>query len=260
MREKKSITFYQKRRIIEIEISSILYIMMKKDKAKIYVAGNKKYETWISLSTLEKELGDEFIHIHRGCLVSTMAIHDITKTVNLINGESLHYTPRKKKQLIEEFRSKQRKLIHSIVKDGCPKTMEEYVDHYKSFDKMPFAFADIEMIFDDEKHAADWLFWYGNEALAKLEKVPLEQLVGNSFGNLFSNMDSKWLRSYERATLYKEKLEMMDYSPEINTYLKIICFPTFPGHCGCILFDLSGIKFVENSIDAQKAKAIYFGD
>ena len=125
---------------------------------------------------------------------------------------------------------------------------------------MPFAFADIEMIFDDEKRAADWLFWYGNQALAKLEKVPLEQLVGNSFGNLFSNMDYKWLRSYERATLYKETLEMMDYSPEINAYLKIICFPTFPGHCGCILFDLSEIKFVENSIDAQKAKAIYFGD
>ena len=127
--------------------------MMKKDKAKIYVAGNKMYETWISLSTLEKEIGDEFIHVHRGCLVSTMAIHDITKTVNLINGESLHYTPRKKKQLIEEFRSKQRKLIHGIVKDGCPKTMEEYADHYKSFEKMPFAFADIEMIFDDEKRA-----------------------------------------------------------------------------------------------------------
>ena len=40
-------------------------------------------------------------------------------------------------------------------------------------------------------------------------------------------MDSKWLQSYERATLYGETLEIMDYSPEIDTNLKIICFPTF---------------------------------
>lgn len=28
----------------------------------------------------------------------------------------------------------------------------------------------------------------------------------------------------------------------IDTYLKVICFPTFKGHCGCILFDISEIK------------------
>ena len=71
-------------------------------------------------------------------------------------------------------------------------------------------------------------------------------------------MDSKWLRSYERAALYGEKLEMMDYSPEIDTYLKVICFPTFRGHCGCILFDLSDIRYVENSEEAELSWRTYF--
>lgn len=62
---------------------------------------------------------------------------------------------------------------------------------YSSFDNMPFAFADIEMIFDKERHAVDWIFRYGNPALAKLEKLPMEQLIGSSFGSLFSDMDSK---------------------------------------------------------------------
>ena len=115
------------------------------------------------------------------------------------------------------------------------------------------------MIFDDERHAVDWIFRYGNSALARLEKMPLEQLVGNSFGSLFSNMDSKWLRSYERATLYGEMLEIIDYSPEIDTYLKVICFPTFKGHCGCILFNISDIQFTRNSSDAEKALLLYFG-
>ena len=41
---------------------------------------------------------------------------------------------------------------------------------------MPFAFTDIEMVFNEDRHAVDWIFRYGNEALAELEKLPLEQL------------------------------------------------------------------------------------
>ena len=59
-------------------------------------------------------------------------------------------------------------------------------------------------------------------------------------------MDSKWLRGYERATLYGETLEIMDYSPEIDTNLKIICFPTFPGHCGCILFNADKMRYIKD--------------
>ena len=52
----------------------------------------------------------------------------------------------------------------------------------------------------------------------------------------------------------------MDYSPEIDTYLKVICFPTFKGHCGCILFDISNIKYIENSDDAKKTLMRYLGN
>lgn len=259
LKEKKYITIFSKRKKVELDISSILYIMMDRDKAEIHASGNRVYETWISLSTLEKLLGDEFIMVRRGCLASAMAIHDITKKVNLINGDTLDYPIRKKKQLIDEFRSKQKKIVSSIIKDDCPVTEEEYCRYYSSFENLPFAFTDIEMIFDEGKRAVDWIFRYGNLALAKLEKLPLEKLIGSSFGSLFSNMDSKWLRSYERAALYGERLEMMDYSPEIDTYLKVICFPTFQGHCGCILFNLSEIKYVKNSNDAEKAWMLYFG-
>ena len=89
--------------------------------------------------------------------------------------------------------------------------------------------------------------------------TPPAKSIGSSFGSLFSNMDSKWLHSYERATLYGEMLEIIDYSPEIDTYLKVICFPTFKGHCGCILFDISEIEFTKNSSDAEKALMLYFG-
>lgn len=259
MQEAKHITIISNGRKIVLNIGTILYVLMIKKIVEIHISGGKIYQTRMTLSELEENLGDGFIKVHRGCLVSAMAIHDISDNINLNNGESLIYTIRKKNQIIEQFRSKQKSIISSFKKDGIPTTEEEYRKHYSSFENLPFAFTDIEMIFNEESHAVDWIFRYGNPALAKLEKLSLKQLIGNSFGSLFSNMDSKWLRSYERATLYGEMLEIIDYSPEIDTYLKVICFPTFKGHCGCILFDISEIKFTRNSNDAEKALMLYFG-
>lgn len=259
MQETKYITVVSNGRKTVIGIGTILYVLLINKIAEIHVSGGKIYQTRMTLSELEEKLGYGFIKVHRGCIVSAMAIHDISDNINLNNGESLIYTIRKKNQIIEQFHSKQKSIISSFKREGIPTTEEEYRKHYSSFENLPFAFTDIEMIFNEESHAVDWIFRYGNPALAKLEKLSLEQLIGSSFGSLFSNMDSKWLRSYERATLYGEILEIIDYSPEIDTYLKVICFPTFKGHCGCILFDISEIKFTKNSNDAEKALMLYFG-
>ena len=148
--------------------------------------------------------GDGFLRVHRGCLVAVMAIHNVTDTINLSNGESLGYTARKKGEIMKTLRNAQQDVIRGFQNHGVPMTDDEYHDYYRSFDQLPFAFTDIEMVFDEEKRAVDWIFRYGNPELARLEKLPLDRLIGNSFGSLFSNMDSKWLRSYERAVLYGE--------------------------------------------------------
>ena len=259
LQEGKYITIISNNKKVVLNVSTILYVLMMRNTADIHVSGGTVYKTRMTFREIEEKLGDGFIKIHRGGIVSAMAIHDITDKINLSNGESLIYTQRMKNQIIEQFHAKQKFIISSFSHAGIPVTDEEYRRHYSSFENLPFAFTDIEMIFNEKRHAVDWIFRYGNPALAKLEKMPLEQLIGSSFGSLFSNMDSKWLRSYERATLYGETLEIIDYSPEIDTYLKVICFPTFKGHCGCILFNISEIKFTKNSGDAEKALMLYFG-
>ena len=256
---EKSITIISNRKHVTIGISSILYIIMNKKNVDVHVTGGEKYTARIALDLLEKELGDGFIRIHRNCLVAVMAIHDVGKQIELVNGELLNYSPRNKRKIVELLSQKRKTLIGGFITEGVPKTLDEFHQHYRSFDFMPFAFTDIEMVLNDESHAVDWIFRYGNPALAKLENLPLEYIVGKSFKRLFSNMDSKWLRSYERAALYGETLEIIDYSPEIDKYLKIICFPTFKGHCGCILFDISQIEYTQSSTEAEKALLLYFG-
>ena len=255
--ESKHLSIISNGKNLVLDSDTILYVLMNKKIAEIHVAGGKTYNTRMTLGELEEKLGEGFLKIHRGCIVSVMAVHGISDKVNLSNGESLSYTTRKRTQIIARFLSQQESMIRSFDNSDAPAAPAEYHRHYGVFDALPFAFTDIEMVFNEEKRAVDWIFRYANPALAKLEKQSLEQLVGSSFGSLFSNMDSKWLRAYERAALYHEVLEVIDYSPEIDTYLKIICFPTFKGHCGCILFELSEITLVQNSSDAQKALMLY---
>ena len=246
-----------KRKEIALDIHSILYVSMKGNNAFIHVSSGDVYQTRMRFSEFEKRLGANFIRLSRGCLASAMAIHSITDKVNLSNGETLDYVAIRKNEILEKIQERQEAVIRSFKGMELLSTVEQYRQHYQVFDKMPFAFADIEMVFDKEYRAIDWIFCYGNPALAELEKIPLEKLIGSRFGSLFPNMDAKWLRNYERATLYGETLKIIDYSPEIDAYLEVVCFPTFEGHCGCILLDISKLHFFRESSQTDKAMALF---
>ena len=233
--QQEFITVTFNRTKIAIRCADILYVIMSDDHCRIHMFDGNVYRCRMTLKELKKQLNEEFIEVKRGCMVAVSAIRDIGDRILLSNGEAICYTKRKKK---------------------LPLTAEEYRKYYKICDALPFAFTDIEMVFNEEKKAVDWIFRYGNEALAALEKQPLDKMIGSSFSSLFSNMDAKWLHVYERATLYGETLEIMDYSPEIDTNLKIICFPTFPGHCGCILFNADQMKSISEENHLVRLAAV----
>ena len=99
----KYITIISDRKEIVLNISTILYVLMIGKTAEIHVLGDRINGTRMTLGELEKKLGEQFIKVHRGCIVSAMAIHDITDSINLSNGEHLEYTVRKKKIIIDQL-------------------------------------------------------------------------------------------------------------------------------------------------------------
>lgn len=248
--------------IITIQMEDVMYFdlpveMTGRLKALVHMLDGSVYICQDRLNIIEQQIGEGFIRLNRRCIVSVKAIHSISDYVYLNNGEKLPYSPRKKKLIIGMLHEKQKSLLKKILSESRQMTMEEYQEHYKSFDFLPVAFTDIEMVFDENANAVDWVFCYGNEALAQLEKTPLEEMIGKSFGALFANMDPKWLKSYEQATLYGKTLDILDYSPEIDTYLHVTCFPTFPGHCGCILRDINEMEFAKGEQSTEKALRLY---
>lgn len=257
MKNAKSITFFSDMREVTLNVRTILYIKVTSGIAYVHLVSGDILPTRTTITEFESMLDENFIKIKRGCLVSVFAIHNVTETVNLNNGESLHYAERVKPEFVEKLGERRKEIIHGFAENDKFKTIDEYAEHYRSFDAMPFAFTDIEMIFDETHHAVDWVFRYGNPALAELEGVPLKDLVGSSFGTIFPNMDQKWLRTYERAALFEEMLNIVDYSPEIGANLSITCFPTFKGHCGCILLDVDKMKFFRQPSETDNAIAAY---
>ena len=245
--EEKCLPVTVMRRTRLIPVNKILYIYSKRGIAFIHTLDGEVCKTRTPVHLMEDTLGDDFIRTSRAYLVSVMSICGVTDAVHLRNGEAIPYQKNQKRKIRGMLSEKQKRFIERLSDDLTPKTEEAYREYYHGFEKMPVAFADIEMVFNEELRAVDWIFRYGNPALARLEKTPLKKLIGKSFGSVFPNMDSKWLVSYEQAVLYRKTLEIMDYSPEIDTDLKIICFPTFGGHCGCILFDLRRIQLSETS-------------
>lgn len=255
-REKMMIVADGKRSALDPD--GILYVTMFGNYAEIHARDGEVFRVRMTLCELESELGDRFIKIHRGCIVSAEDIYNVADRVYLGNGEALDYTKRKKKEITDGLKERQKRLIDSLTDDGGKMTAAGYREFYNSFEKLPFAFADLEIVFDDERRAVDWIFQYGNQAFARLEKKTLDEVIGIRFNLLFDNSDMKWLRCCERAALHGETLEMMDYSVEIGAHVKVICFQTFRGHCGCFLFNLDEISFIETSESSRSTIGKYF--
>ena len=257
MPEPKPITITVNYRRVTLDTRAVQYVFVDHNTAEFYLSTGARYKTRLPIKTLEPMLGDEFIRTHRNYLVAVRAIHEISDRVYLNNGESMPFAQRRKKELTDELRQRRQRLLGRLSAVSETHTASEYHTRFQSFDDLPIAFCDIEMVLDAEHNAVDWIFRYGNEALARLEKITLSELVGRSFSSVFPNMDEKWLKSYERAALYGQTLEIIDHSPEIDTDLDIICFPTIKGHCGCILLNVDEMCYAENQGDRQNARLRY---
>ena len=126
LREEKNITIISNRNRVEIRVNRILYVLSVGKKVEIHVFGGKVYDTRMSLAELQTLLGDGFLKVHRGCIVAVKAVHDVSDRIILVNGETLEFTARKKKQILELLHSKRKHIISSLSGDGAPGTEEEY--------------------------------------------------------------------------------------------------------------------------------------
>lgn len=129
------------------------------------------------------------------------------------------------------------------------------------FDNSPVAFCVIRVELDAQGQPVDWTFAYCNDALAKLEGVPKEQLLGQRFFHIFPNGERKWLQAYYEAAYENKAAEYEEISEMLGLYLHIHAIPINErGYCACILKSIASEKFAtdnQNSIILSMAKIYY---
>lgn len=125
-------------------------------------------------------------------------------------------------------------------------------------DRMSAAVAIIHLEVDETNNPVDFTFVYANEALAKLENVQLERLLGASFyKDLFPDGDRKWLLPYWDTACNGVAQTLKDYSPEIGRYLEISCYQIAYGYCACIITNVSGRIYIQRELeDARRCMEI----
>lgn len=87
----KTITFAPRRKggdtPLVINADTIRYIQMKRNYAEVHLTNGAVFTSRITMDELEQHLGDDFIKVHRSCLVAVRAIHNVEDTVVLNSGE-----------------------------------------------------------------------------------------------------------------------------------------------------------------------------
>ena len=117
--------------------------------------------------------------------------------------------------------------------------MSEMEALQRHFDTLPEAFALLEILLDADKKPYDFRFMYVNQALIDLQGLSKEQIQGSRFYQIFPEGSRKWLPFlYDAAFQRKKHVLRKFFSPEINRYLRIICYPWPGSHlCACLLYD-----------------------
>ena len=116
--------------------------------------------------------------------------------------------------------------------------------HAELLTNMPIAICSTEVLLDEQGKPYDFRYTYCNPAHEKLEGVQPGELLGRGFYEFFENPDPKWLQSYYETAWLGIPHVLRDYSPEIGKDLLIHTFRTEPGHCDCVVQDVTQENFL----------------
>lgn len=208
--KQEYITIISKRIKKKIRTADILYIIKSEYLSLIHLLDGEVLQTITPVYELKEMLGDDCIEVKKGCIVSVSAITNIKDKIYLCNGEAIDFTVRRRKAVRLEWREKQKMMIDEITGQNLPRTDEEYHKYYEICDKFPFAFTDIEMVFNEKRHAVDWIFRYGNEALAELEGVPLKEMIGSTFQDCMRTCSTTMNRPVNWSSSVPDRLMQME--------------------------------------------------
>lgn len=226
-------------------VRDISYIEVEDKLCVIHLKSGEQLRLFSSMSEIEEKLPLlEYIRISRRYLVAYREIKAVGEDVELFNGESLPYSSRKKKELMEGYRS----FVcgRQEAPNGAPLLPGgfDFSVQYQTFDSIPVAFVVAEVMMLPGGRAVDLQICYCNEAAAGLLRRPVDVLTGAYFyRDLFREAGNELLAHFTVSAFGGKKQEL-EYRYDANGRCFFLsCFQPYYRYCACLFTEIeSGQK------------------
>ncbi|MDD5802815.1 LytTR family transcriptional regulator DNA-binding domain-containing protein [Blautia sp. HCP3S3_H10_1] len=224
--DEKILKFFKKHKI---HINDIKYLLRQENKTCIYMKDGRIVRTFITVKDLYDVLIPyDYLSINKGTVVARNQIDHIENCTYYMR-DGLRLEGRKRGAATHKLLNK------SLHQDLSKIASTNIRTRFSVLDNMPLAFCVIELIFNQGGTGIDFVFRYCNKELLRLEKLTANDIVDQSFYQVFPDGDRKLLATYTDVAVNGGKCHMHTYSSHIGKNILIKAFQPLENFCACVL-------------------------
>lgn len=242
----KSIELMVNRHMMQIPVNSIVYANVTDKLCKIHLDNGDMLSLFITISDLMDKLGEEdFLRVSRSSLVAYTAVESVNQDeVILYGGVRIPYSRSRRKEIVERARNcMERQVVRRD--ESRPMGQLDFDQDFVFWDQVPVGFGVLEFLSDHSGRFSDFVFRYVNQALAEVEGSTREKLLNRAYSHVFKGARNKWLAIYSKVAFMGDTVELIDYSPELEKELLVICYQPAYGYCACIVCDATDKYYLQ---------------
>lgn len=217
--------FFRKK---NIDADSIKYILPENNKTVIYLSDGRMVSTYTSAGDIMTVLPmGNFFHVNRGMYLAIREVAHIDDNVyTMLDGRTV---TGRAYQMEQHEANRQILLGLSSIKIS---SISIY-DRFSGMDNYPLAVCVMEVLTNDSKNV-EFIIRYCNDAMARLDNIPKENIIGNSVYDIYDEGDRLRLAAYAdvASSGHTHILERID--PKDGKRHQIYCFQPAKGFCACI--------------------------
>src|SRR5512133_682383 len=120
------------------------------------------------------------------------------------------------------------------------------------FESMNEGFALKEMLVDGHGAPYDWKFLSVNPAFEKQTGLKAENIIGKNARKILPKVEPTWIELYGRVALEGISLDFVNYSADLNAWLRVSAFPIKKGTFACMIENITSKVLAERELRNTK--------
>lgn len=129
------------------------------------------------------------------------------------------------------------------------KNLNESERQYEElFNSMIEMFQVIQLVYDEDGNAIDYVYLEVNSAFEQLVNKKKEELIGKRAKGLFGVVEDHWIKTYERVEKTGKPEKFENYGAELDRYYQIYAWKVDKGQVAIVFTDISKTKKSEEAL------------